>query len=141
MIVELADQIKLFPGAENHAWCFNHVVALVAKSSIHQFDVLKSQADAALDEAEKALRDLVEGVDIEEEMTLGELELPDDDENEAPEVNENQDGWVDEVAALLVVDCEELGENVRPIRLVLVKVSRLFYFVCSSTYLSITIAS
>ena len=141
MIVELADKIKSFPGAENCVWCFNHVVALVAKSSIHQFDVPKGQADAVLDEAEKALRDLAEGVDIEEEMMLGELELPDDDENEAPEVNENEDGWVDEVAALSVVDREELGENVRPIRLVLVKVSRLFYFVCSSTYLSITIAS
>ena len=57
MIVELADQIESIPGAENCAWCFNHVVALVVKSSICQFDVPKGQADAALNEAEKALRD------------------------------------------------------------------------------------
>jgi hypothetical protein len=42
---------------------------LVAKRLIHQFDVLKGDADAAIDEAEKELRDLAEGMDIEEMVT------------------------------------------------------------------------
>jgi hypothetical protein len=122
MIDELAERIAWFPGAENCAWCFNHVVALIAKSSIRQFDVPKAQADAELDKAEKELRDLAKGIDIEDEIAEGELEMPDNDEEE-----ENGDGWVDEVATLSIVDREELEANIRPIRLVLVKVSRLFF--------------
>ena len=48
---------------------------------------------------------------------VGEWEPPEDDDDE------NTDGWVDEVACLLVADCEELDANIKPIRLVLVKVS------------------
>ena len=118
MIDRLGDRIKSFPGSANCARCFNHVVALVAKSSICQFDVPKGQADAALDEAERELIDLAEGIDIEDETTQGEWEVPDDDDD-----GENGEGWVDEVAALSVADREELEANVRPIRLVLVKVS------------------
>jgi hypothetical protein len=100
---------------------------LVTKSAIHQFDVLKGQADAGLNEAERELRDFVKGIVIEDEMTQGEWEIPgdDDDDDEA-----NGDGWVNEVAALLIADHEELDANVRPIRLVLVKVSHLFNLLC-----------
>ena len=125
MIDELGDLIESFPGDANRARCFNHVIALVAKSAIRQFDVPKGQADAALDEAERELRDLAQGIDIEDEMTQGEWEIPGDDDDE-----ENGDGWVDEVAALSIADCEELEANVRPIRLVLVKVSRFFNLLC-----------
>lgn len=125
MIEKLPDHISSFPGAENRARCFNHVIALVAKSSIRQFDVPKAQADAALDDAEKELRNLAEGIDIEDEMTQSELDIPlaGDNSDEEEPVEENVDGWVDEVAALSIVDREELEENIRPIRLVLVKVS------------------
>jgi hypothetical protein len=126
MIDKLGDLIESFPRDANHARCFNHVIVLVAKSAIRQFDVPKGQADAALDEAERELRDLAEGIDIEDEMTQGEWEIPgDDDDDEA-----NGDGWVDEVAALSIADREELEANVRPIRLVLVKISRLFNLLC-----------
>src|ERR1700728_626640 len=125
MIDELGDLIESFPGDANRARCFNHVIALVAKSAIRQFNVPKGQADAALDKAERELRDLAQGIDIEDEMTQGEWEIPGDDDDE-----ENGDGWVDEVAALSIADCEELEANVRPIRLVLVKVSRFFNLLC-----------
>jgi hypothetical protein len=39
MIEALSDLIPLFPGDPNCARCFNHVIALIAKSLIHQFDV------------------------------------------------------------------------------------------------------
>ena len=126
MINELGDLIKSFPGDANHVRCFNHVITLVAKSAIRQFDVPKGQADAALDEAERELRDLAEGIDIEDEMTQGEWEIPGDDDDD----EENGDGWVDEVATLSIADREELEVNVRPIRLVLVKVSCLFNLLC-----------
>jgi len=125
MIDRLGDHIVSFPRSTNRAQCFNHVIALIAKSLICQFDVLKGQADAALNKAERELIDLAEGIDIEDEMMQGEWEIPGDDDDE-----ENGDGWVDEVAALLIADREELEANVRPIRLVLVKVSHLFNLLC-----------
>ena len=119
MIVRMSDLLISFPGDTNRAGCFNHVIALIAKSAIHQFDVPKGRADAALDEVESELRELAEGLDIEEEQTKGEWEGPD---NEEDEEGEDPDGWVDEVAGLSVADREALEENIRPVRLVLVKV-------------------
>jgi hypothetical protein len=127
MINELANIIITFPGDENRTRCFNHVIALVAKSLIRQFDVLKGQADAALDEAERELSDLAEGIDIEDETTRAEWEGTDNEDDES----DNTDGWVDEVARLSAADREELEASVTPVRLVLVKVSvmlgRLFW--------------
>jgi hypothetical protein len=125
MIDRLGDCIISFPGSTNRVQCFNHVVALVTKSSIRQFDVPQGQADATLDEAERELIELAEGIDIEDEMKQGEWEAPGDDNDD-----KNGEGWVDEVATLLTADREELEANVRPIRLVLVKVSRLFDLLC-----------
>lgn len=119
MIVRMSDLLISFPGDANRARCFNHVIALIAKSSIRQFDVPKGGADAALDEAERELRELAEGLDIEEEQTKGEREGQDDEQDEE---GEDPDGWVDEVAGLSVADREALEENIRPVRLVLVKV-------------------
>jgi hypothetical protein len=122
MIDKIPNLIESFPGDENQARCFNHVIVLVAKSSIRQFDVPKGQADAALDEAERELKELAEGIDIEDEKTRSEWEGTDKEEDEV----DNVDGWVDKVARLSVADCEELEENIRPVRLVLVKVSPYF---------------
>jgi len=125
MIVGISNLIKSFPGDANRGWCFNHIIALVGKSAICQFDVLKGQANVAPDEAERELRDLAEGIDIEEETMQGQWEVPDNDDGE-----KDGDGWVDEVAALSIADHEELEANIRPIRLVLVKVSHLFNLLC-----------
>jgi hypothetical protein len=115
MIDELLNMIITFPGDENRARCFNHVIALVAKGLICQFDVPKGHADAALDDAARELEDLAEGIDIENETMRGELGADGEDDD--------VDGWVDEVAGLLVADREELEANITPVRLVLVKVS------------------
>jgi hypothetical protein len=116
MIDDLPNRIVTFPGDENRAQCFNHVVALIAKGLIRQFDVPKGKADAALDEAERELNELAEGIGIEDEKMRAEWEGNDED-------NEDNNGWVDEVACLLVADREELEANITPMRLVLVKVS------------------
>jgi hypothetical protein len=121
MIVELADLIPSFPGDANRAHCFNHVLALVAKSAVRQFDVPKGLADAALDDAERELRELADGIDLEDAQTRGQWEGDGDDDD--PDEDDNDDGWVDEVAHLAIADRKELEENIRPVRLVLVKVS------------------
>jgi len=114
MIDDLPNRIVTFPGDENRAWCFNHVIALVAKSSIRQFDIAKGKADAALDEAERELNELAEGIGIEDEKMRVEWEGNDEDD-------EDDNGWGDEVAHLLVANHEELEANIMPVRLVLVK--------------------
>ena len=73
-----------------------------------------------LDEAERELRELAEGLNIEEEQTKGEWEGQDEEEDDA---NVDIDGWIDEVAGLAAADHKELEESIRPVRLVLVKVS------------------
>jgi hypothetical protein len=115
MIDELSHLIPSYPGDASQARCFNHVVALVAKSVVRQFDVPKGQAEEALDEAERELREMAEGIDIEDDKTQYEWEASEDDEN--------GDGWIDEVAKLSIADREELEDSIRPVRLVLVKVS------------------
>ena len=62
MIVELMDLIHNFPGEANCTRCFAHIINLVAKSLLRQFDIPNKKADSALDEAEKILLELAKGL-------------------------------------------------------------------------------
>ena len=66
MIEVLRCMFDDYPGDPNHTHCFNHVIALVAKWLVCQFNAPKAGADAALGEAEEELRSLAEGIDTEE---------------------------------------------------------------------------
>ena len=115
MIDKLADLLENFPGDPNRARCFNHVIALVAQKMTRQFDVHKGGVDAALDEVEKELRNLAEGIDIEEMLTKSMQDADEEDEDD----EENEDGTEDEMSA---EDRTVLDASMRPLRLVLVKV-------------------
>ena len=115
MIDKLGDILENFAGDPNRARCFNHVIALVAKKMTRQFDVPKGEADAALDEAEKELRNLAEGIDIEEMLTKSMQDVDEEDEDN----EENEDGAEDEMSA---EDRTILDASMRPLQLVLVKV-------------------
>jgi hypothetical protein len=124
MIDALEDLIKTFPGNPNRVHCFNHVTSLVARSTIWMFDIPKAQADAALDEAERELQELAEGIDLEDLVMQGEHNEADYDDDDAVAVDdEDLDGWVDERAGLSTVDRQALDKSLQPMRLVLVKVS------------------
>src|SRR6202035_3600666 len=112
-----------FPGAANRTRCFAHILNLVAKSVIRQFDVAKGEADGALSSAEKALQDLADGVDLEDLVAQGEEEVEDDEIEE----DRNEEGWIDEREELTEMQCDELDELTRPVKLVLVKVSTIFH--------------
>jgi hypothetical protein len=86
MIDEIPNIIKTFSGDENRARCFNHIVALVAKSTVHQFDIPKGLANAALDEVERELQELAEGIDIEDKQTQDKWEGPDNEGGEGDDV-------------------------------------------------------
>lgn len=97
--------------------CFDHAVNLGAKLVMRQFDLPKGKEGAALSEAEKGLREMMEGIDLED------LEYDDDD-------NEDEDSWgagdvddaVEEREEMAEEDVEELELSLMPARMVLAKV-------------------
>ncbi len=52
-----------FPGAANQTRCFAHIINLVVKSILRQFDVPKTKAKEALDEASKVLLHIAEDIE------------------------------------------------------------------------------
>ena len=121
MIAELMDSIPSFPGDANRTRCFAHIVNLVAKSVLKLFDVPKKKADEALDEAENALRELADGVELEEMETR--LHAQKEGNQEDEDDNEFEDAF----AGLSRHKQAELTESIRPVRLVLVKVKLPIY--------------
>ena len=117
MIEELSKLLHDFPGEANRTRCFLHIVNLVAKQLLKQFDVPRKDADSALNEAEKELFNLAAGIDIEELVTAAERGA-----GAGSEDNDDTDGWVDEMEELDAEERAVLEESVLPVRLVLVKV-------------------
>jgi len=120
MIAELANLLDDFPGPANQTRCFTHVLNLVVKSVIRQFDLPKSKGDKILDDAAKELLSLSGNIEFEED------ELAWRDANEAEEDDDdNVEGWIDERTLMTDIELEELDESVEPVRLLLTKVSLL----------------
>jgi hypothetical protein len=117
MVAELAELLNDFPGESNQTRCFLHILNLVVKSIIKQFDLPKAKSTALLDEATKELLELAGDLALEEAKSRDE-EGKDDDEDD------NEDGWVDERELMSEWEKEELDESVQPLRLLLTKVSR-----------------
>ena len=58
MIDTLAEELPTFPGGANRTRCFTHILNLVVKVILRQFDGVKDQADEMLEEASHALDDI-----------------------------------------------------------------------------------
>jgi hypothetical protein len=69
MIEELADLLDDFPGEANRTRCFTHILNVVAKSIIKQFDVPKARAKEVLDDMANELAALAVDLDIEEQIS------------------------------------------------------------------------
>jgi hypothetical protein len=118
MIDALGDLIVAFPGAANRTRCFTHILNLVVKVILRQFDVPKAKVGEALDVASQALRDLAGDIETEEAAMD---EGGDDDDN----IEKGDEGprWFNPQEGMSQEDREELELSVRPMWLVLVKVS------------------
>jgi hypothetical protein len=90
MIRELARLVPRFEGEVSHTRCFLHVINLIAKSLIHQFDTHSSQTDVD-DEQE-----LMDEPDVEDLPSNATAADESDDVNEDA-ATDNNDGFVDEV--------------------------------------------
>lgn len=119
MIAELARRLPNF-SVVNHTRCFLHITNLVAQSIVKQFDVKKVDADGQLNAAELELQEVADGLELEEALAAAKRGGGEGDAGN--EVDDN-DGWVDEVALLTDKERAALEISIRPVKLVLAKVS------------------
>jgi hypothetical protein len=124
MIAELTKILPKFSEV-SHTRCFLHIVNLVAKSIIKQFNVPKKREDEHLDEAEQELRNLVGDVEQEEQEAVEAMtqhQIGGNMDSETEDENDDVDGWVDEMMLLSPAERERVEEDIRPVKLVLVTV-------------------
>jgi nucleoside-diphosphate-sugar epimerase len=122
MIDELEMLVDEFPGAANHTRCFTHIVNLVVKSILWQFDVPKARTNEVVDEATEELRRLAEEIETEEEATICEFQA-DSGGTESSSEDDNVEGWVDERENLSNEELEAMDEALKPVCFLLAKVS------------------
>ncbi len=113
MITELAKILPKFSEV-GHTQCFLHIVNLVAKSIIRQFNIPKKQDDGHLDKVEQELCNLAGNINLENKEAKelmaqcqidGEIHMEDERDN-------NVEGWVDEVTLLSPSECECIEEDI-----------------------------
>jgi len=115
MIDKLSVLLEEFPGAANRTRYFTHILNLVAKSSLKQFDLPKAKAGKALSAAMEALSVLAGDIETEEAHMGGDLAKYDDSDD-------NEDGLADLWDMMTDNEIAKLDESLQPVRLVLVKV-------------------
>ena len=121
MVTELDDLVVGF-STTHHTQCFAHVLNLIAKSLLKQFDVKPNKSNPGkLSDNDAALFKLAEEIETKESMTAQEM---DDADSGAPKNNE-VDGWVDELEALTPKEHAKLEESIQPVKRTLVKVRGL----------------
>ena len=112
MVDELGETLTAFGGEAAHMQCFLHVVNLVTKSLIQQFDMHKMEADVALNENNQKIEP------YKHEDGCNKL----NDSNEDGLCDENDKGWIDEVDRLSEDEQDKLTVAILPVKLALVKV-------------------
>ena len=123
MIERLAELIDHFPGAANQTRCFTHILNLVAKSVLHQFEAPKAKGRDAIGDTMKELAAVADELEDDGNEMSADEEDGDDDEEDAAE-GDDDDG-PDEQDGMSQDELAELEESVKPIRLVLTKVFKL----------------
>jgi hypothetical protein len=121
MMEELNDLLIGFSSL-NRTRCFAHILNLVAKALLKQFDV-KSEEKNDLNDDERSLLDMAANIETEELTTVQEEE---DDGMDIIE-DDDDDGWVGGADALTPEERVNLEESIRPVKRTLVKVRSITY--------------
>ena len=95
MIDELEELVDKFSGAANWTRCFAHIINLIAKTIIQQFDVPKTKQGESVDAARAELLALASDMDIEDLLTRANHDGYSGDGKEEV-CDDHVDGWVDE---------------------------------------------
>ena len=94
MVTEL-DKMLISFSAVNCTRCFAHIINLVSKSLLHQFDLKRDKKSGReIDDNEKSLLDLAGDIEGEEYDMAKENDTADEETVD----HDNLEGWVDEVA-------------------------------------------
>ena len=116
MVKALGRLNNSFLGAVSHVWCFTHIINLVAKTVLHQFNIARkgddTDVDTDADEVAALLSEIAAGVDLKSV----------EDDNEGGENDDDIDGWVDECKDLSDEEHKELHKSVLPVKLISAKV-------------------
>jgi hypothetical protein len=111
MIDELASELVEFPGAANRTRCFTHILNLVVKSVMRQFDVPSRKNNRVTDERTHDLMKLAGDIESEELMTqIEQDDVEDPDDGPHPD---NDEGWIDERDDMTDEEVEDLEDNVQ----------------------------
>jgi hypothetical protein len=126
MIEHLAVLIDSFPGAANQTRCFAHILNLVAKSVLRQFEAPKGKdSKKAVDDAAKELAVIFDEMDDDVDKSEDSEGGDDVDDDDDDVVDDDEDGLLDERDEMSENELSSLEDSVKPIRLVLTKVSNL----------------
>jgi hypothetical protein len=121
MINELAIQLDNFPESVSRVQCFAHILNLVVKSIMCQFDIPEKKKGEVADEATLELQKLAG--DIERKESSFPCVVWQEDGEEAS--RDNMKGWVDERDEMDTDELQALDNAIQPIRFLLTKVSHL----------------
>jgi hypothetical protein len=128
MIDHLAKVLPAFPGAANRTRCFTHILNLVAKCIMKQFDSPKPRKGAKPDRDVASESDDEEFKDLAAALDELEDELEDEDEIEVGHEkidDEIEETMLDGRKGMTAEEIRALERSVKPVRLVLTKVCRL----------------
>jgi len=129
MISELDTMLTNFSSV-NHTCCFAHILNLIAKSLLKQFDIKQDdKMDGDLNDNEQVLLAIVGDIKEEEHIMAQDNDAEDGD----TEDDDSLEGWVDEVHALTDKECKNLQESIWQIQRMLVKVTK-FWSVLTCMY-------
>lgn len=107
----------------NRTHCFAHILNLVTKSLLKQFDIKQDEKkDGDLNDDEQVLLAIAGDIEEEEQIMAQENDAEDGD----TEDDDSLEGWVDEIEALTDEERENLQESIRPIKRMLVKVTKVW---------------
>jgi hypothetical protein len=125
MVEHLATLIDTFPGAANQTRCFAHILNLVAKSVLRQFEAPKVKGKKVIKDAAKELAAVFDELDDDASETGGNEggDVGNDDEDDDV-VDDDEDGLPDEQDGMSEEELTNLEESVKPIRLMLTKVNQ-----------------
>ena len=127
MIEELTARLEAFPGAANQVCCFLHIVNLVAKGVLRQFEPPKSKKQSQEIFEDGAAELTAMSVDVEDsgEVLEEDLEADVEDDVEDDDVEDDVEGLEETREGMSLDEVKKLEEEVKPVWLVLAKVSPL----------------
>lgn len=133
MVEHLATLIEHFPGAASQTRCFAHILNLVAKSVLRQFDAKKMKKDdepMEFNDAATALAELAQELEDGMPAVAEDIaeDLPDENEMEGDDEiqetgDDDDDGLGNEHNGMSDEEVADLDASLVPIRLMLAKVS------------------